>query len=52
MNVFEFMRGQTDCKKGIPHTDQGDDYNRGYRAQYELEQILDSQSIRQPEIRQ
>jgi len=46
MNVFEFMRGQGDCKKGIPHTDQGEDYNRGYQTQYELEQVLNNQTKR------
>jgi hypothetical protein len=40
MNAQEFMRGQQDCKDGKPHTDQGVDYNRGYAAQYEMEQIL------------
>jgi len=38
--VNEFIRGQTDCKKGIPHKEnQSPDYDRGYCAQYELEQV-------------
>lgn len=35
----DFLRGQRDCRDGKPHRDQGDAYNRGYAAQYELEQI-------------
>ena len=39
--LSEFIRGQSDCKAGEPHKpDQGRDYDRGYRAQYELEQVL------------
>lgn len=40
MNEQEFMRGQKDCKNGKPHKDQGEDYNRGYAAQYAMEQAL------------
>ena len=40
MDAKEFMRGQKDCKNGKPHKDQGEDYNRGYAAQYAMEQAL------------
>tara|TARA_R110002110_G_scaffold415850_1_gene657991 strand:+ start:23009 stop:23149 length:141 start_codon:yes stop_codon:yes gene_type:complete len=40
MNTEEFLRGQRDCKDGKPHTDQSKSYNRGYAAQYEMEQAL------------
>ena len=36
----DFMRGQRDCRKGVPHKpDQSNAYNRGYATQYELEQL-------------
>lgn len=36
----EFLRGQRDCRNGIAHTEgHTEDYNRGYAAGYELEQI-------------
>lgn len=39
--VSDFIRGQSDCKEGIPHrANQSHDYDRGYSAQYEIEQIL------------
>ena len=35
----EFLRGQRDCQKGIPHkSGQSESYDRGYGAQYEKEQ--------------
>ena len=40
MNTQDFLRGQQDCKDGKPHSDQGEDYNRGYSKQYTLEQVL------------
>ena len=39
-NSTEFLQGQQDCKDGKVHSDKGVDYNRGYAAQYELEQCL------------
>ena len=42
MELFEdeFLRGQRDCKEGIAHkSDQSEAYDRGYGAQYELEQL-------------
>ncbi len=35
----EFMRGMFDATEGVEHVSQGDSYDRGYSAQYELEQI-------------
>lgn len=36
----DFLRGQYDCSKGVPHkADKSDAYNRGYAAEYELEQV-------------
>lgn len=44
-DVFEFVRGQADCRDGVPHKEgQSADYDAGYRTQYELEQIADSRS--------
>jgi len=41
MNTDDFLRGQKDCKDGKPHkSGQGEDYDRGYSAQYELEASL------------
>lgn len=35
-----FVDGQSDCKEGMPHkSGKGDAYDRGYAAQYELDQI-------------
>ena len=37
----EFMQGQRDCRDGIPHKEgESDAYDRGYTAQYQLEQAL------------
>lgn len=39
-DVFDFVRGQTDCREGVPHKDgNGESYDAGYAAQYGLEQI-------------
>jgi len=39
-DVHEFIKGQRDCRDGIAHKDgRGESYDRGYSAQYELEQI-------------
>jgi len=38
--ISDFLKGMADCKKGEPHKEgMGQDYDRGYRAQYEIEQI-------------
>ena len=36
----EFLRGQRDCREGIPHkTGQSEAYDRGYSSEYSLEQV-------------
>lgn len=42
LNCDDFLRGQRDCQKGAYKPNQGDSYNRGYAAQYELEQVQDA----------
>jgi|TARA_R110000744_G_scaffold109086_1_gene206342 hypothetical protein len=38
--ITDFLDGQSDCKEGMPHkSGKGDAYDRGYAAQYELDQI-------------
>ena len=38
--VSDFIKGQQDCADGKPHqAGKSDAYNRGYAAQYALEQI-------------
>ena len=39
MNADEFLKGQKGCKEGVPHETKSESYNRGYAAQYDLEQI-------------
>ncbi len=37
----DFLQGQRDCEEGIPHqTGKSEAYDRGYAAQYEMEQIM------------
>ena len=44
-NSCEFIRGQKDCKNGLPHREnQSESYDRGYAAQYQLEQVLDART--------
>ena len=39
-NVSQFIRGQSDCNNGVAAAkDASASYNRGYAAQYELEQM-------------
>lgn len=39
-DVFDFVRGQADCRDGIPHKDgKGESYDAGYRFEYELQEI-------------
>lgn len=41
----DFLRGQRDCRDGIPSLPmQSEAYNRGYAAQYEKEQIATEMS--------
>ena len=43
--VDDFLQGQKDCKDGKPaKQNASDDYNRGYGAEYEIQQILDAQT--------
>ena len=36
----DFLRGQRDCKDGIPHkSGQSESYDRGYATEYEKEQV-------------
>lgn len=38
--TLEFIEGQQDCREGKLHEEgKSEDYNRGYRCEYELEQI-------------
>jgi len=40
IDATEFLKGQQDCAKGIPHKEgMTDSYDRGFNAQYELEQV-------------
>ena len=36
-----FLRGEKDCLNGVAHAEgKGTDYDRGYAARYEMEQLL------------
>lgn len=38
--ISDFIQGQKDCHEGIPHREgMSEDYTRGYRCQYEAEQV-------------
>jgi hypothetical protein len=42
--VDDFLRGQIDADKGLPHqAGKSEAYDRGYAAQYEAEQIASEQ---------
>lgn len=44
----DFLRGQQDCKDGaLAPVFEPEDYYRGYRTQYELEQTMTARSERQ-----
>lgn len=53
-DISEFIKGQRACKAGEPSpVNAGDDFKRGYSAQYELEQALEWNSqAKHPEIEQ
>ena len=40
-DIHDFIKGQRDCKEGVPHKDGTDSYNAGYSFQYELEQLVE-----------
>lgn len=42
----DFIKGQQDCREGIPHTAGSDAYNRGYATQYESEQLDSERTLR------
>ena len=47
----DFLRGQRDCKNGMPHkSGQSESYDRGYGAQYEAEQIQTEMSRQKNEF--
>jgi hypothetical protein len=40
IDLFDFIRGQHDCREGVPHkSGMSESYDRGYSAEYQLEQI-------------
>lgn len=40
--IDDFLEGQLDCCKGIPHKEgMSDDYTRGYSSEYEMAAIQD-----------
>ncbi len=42
----EFLSGQNDCQKGVEHKpNQSEEYDLGYAAQYEIEQIQTEMSV-------
>ena len=46
LDAMEFLKGQIDCQDGIKHeAGHGDSYDRGYAAQYELEQVQTAESV-------
>ena len=48
--VSDFLLGQSDCEKGIPHkAGQSAAYNRGYAAEYEISAIHDEITQKQGE---
>ena len=39
-DAFEFVRGQTDCREGLPHkSGQSESYDAGYSCEYQLTEI-------------
>jgi len=41
----DFLAGQVDCRDGVPHKPgMSEAYDRGYSAQYELEQVQSENS--------
>jgi hypothetical protein len=46
MNTDLFLQGQKDCQEGKPHqSGKGEDYDRGYGCQYELEAQLSANGV-------
>ena len=47
MDTNEYLRGQSDCKNGLPHQpNQHPDYDRGFAIQYEWEQVLTQTTLK------
>lgn len=45
MDADMFLQGQKDCLDGKPHkSGKGESYDRGYAAQYEMEQVQEAMS--------
>ena len=42
--INDFIQGQSDCKKGIPHKSKSEEYDRGYSAQYTLDEVRAEQA--------
>ena len=41
LDAAMFIQGELDCLNGVAHADgKGNDYDRGYAARYEMEQLL------------
>lgn len=46
-NADDFLQGQRDCQAGVKHeAGRSRDYNRGYAAEYEREQVMTELSQR------
>lgn len=44
--IDDFLRGQRDCEKGIPHQlGNSPEYDRGYAAEYEMSAIQDEITV-------
>lgn len=40
--IDDFLKGQRDCEKGVPHqSGKSEAYDRGYAAEYEMAAIQD-----------
>lgn len=46
-DVNEYFRGERDCVDGVEHTDNGYWYNRGYREEYQAQQMHTNQTKEQ-----
>jgi len=47
ININDYLDGQKDCENGTPHkAGRSESYDRGYAAQYELEQIATEVGLR------
>jgi len=47
--IDDFLNDQADCHRGLPHKPgQSKDYDRGYAAQYELEQMNNERTRNEP----